>query len=874
MDAAGNLYIADTGNGRIRKVTPAGAIATIAGSIPGYSGDNGPAISAQLSFPAKAVAAPNGDVYIVDSGNNRIRRVTPDGTISTAAGTGQPGFSGDGGPATAAEMRYPRDIAIDRNGAILVLDTGNARIRRFTPGGNITTVAGSGVLGFYGDTLPAIQAQLASPWGIAVDGSGNILIADALNDRIRRIGPDGTINTIAGINGSGFQGDNGPAIYARLNRPYGVASDSAGNIYIADTLNQRVRKLSASGTITTIAGTGATGFSGDNGPAISAQLNMPESVAVDAAGNVYVADTANHRVRKISSQGIITTIAGSDTAAGDGGPAANALLFEPSGVAFDASGALYIADTFNNRVRKIASDGIITTFAGTGSPGYSGDNRSATQAQLNQPNGLSFDNAGNLYIADTANNVVRRVNASGTITTVAGAGTLGNTGDGGPATSATLFNPTDVVVDRNGNLYIADSGNNRIRIVNAAGTISNYAGDATGLPGFSGDNGPARSAQFDTPLALAIDDNGTLYVSDYFNNRIRKIVPGTIIVTTYAGTGTGGYGGDGGPAVQAQLHLPAGISLDRQGNLYVADLLNERVRVIGANGFIKTIAGSGVQGDDGAYGPAKEALLSSPRDVAVDVQGSVYFSDQDNNSVRRLVAESVSVRTIVNAASLQAGWVAPGEAVTIFGTRLGPVTGVSGAAVNGVFTTSLSGTRVLFDDTPAPLLYAGNSQINAIVPYEVGSKSTVTVKVEVQGSVASSSTIAVREAAPGIYTAGGAGQAAAANQDGSQNSASNPAAPGSVIALFVTGEGATAPPGVTGRVNADLNALPRPQQEVKVQIQGIPAQVLYAGAAPFFAGLMQINVRVPVDAFPAERAPLEVSVGSFAAQPGVFIAIQ
>jgi uncharacterized protein (TIGR03437 family) len=876
VDAAGNLYIADTGNGRIRKVTPGGIISTIAGSTPGFSGDAGAATEAQLSFPAKAIVAPGGDLYIVDTGNNRIRRLAPNGVITTVAGTGQAGFAGDGTPAGDAQLNFPRDIAIDPSGALLVLDTGNVRVRRFTPGGIIGTIAGSGILGFYGDTLPAVRAQFASPWGLAIDRSGNIFIADTFNDRIRRISPDGIITTIAGINGAGYQGDNGPAIFARLNRPTGIAVDSSGNVFIADTVNHRIRKIDASGTIVSIAGTGAAGFSGDGGPAVSAQLNMPESLAVDASGNIYVADTGNHRVRVISPRGTITTVAGSDPAAGDGGPATKALLFQPSGVAFDASGDLYVSDTLNNRIRRIGREGIIATFAGTGSPGYSGDNGLATRAQLNQPNGLSFDSAGNLYIADTGNHVIRMVNPSGLISTVAGSGVLGNSGDTGAAKLATLFSPSDVVVDRAGNIYVADSGNNRIRRVTPEGLIDNYAGDAAGLPGSDGDNGPARQARFDYPIGLAIDENGSLYVSDYFNNRIRKIAAGTTMITTYAGTGTGGFGGDNGPAIQARLHLPAGISLDRQGNLYVADLLNNRIRVIGANGIIRTIAGSGIPGDSGAFGPAAAALLSSPRDVAVDVQGSVYFTDQDNSRVRRLVAESVTIRSIVNAASLQAGWAAPGEAVSIYGIRLGPVVGVSGSAANGVFGTNLGGTRVLVDDVPAPLLYVSNNQVNAIVPYETGGRSTTNVRIEVQDSLADTFTLAISDAAPGIFTSdsSGRGQAAAVNQSGTLNSPAHPADRGSVVALFVTGEGATVPAGITGKVITDLNALPRPIQDVKVKIQGLPAEVLYAGAAPYSSALMQINVRIPGEVFASTRVPVEVTVGPFAAQPGVFIAVQ
>ncbi len=875
VDAAGNLYIADTGDARIRKVTPGGIITTIAGTVPGYSGDNGPATQAELSAPSRAITAPNGDIYIADTLNQRIRRITPNGTITTIAGTGQYGFAGDNQDARGAQFSNPRDIAFDRNGTILVMDTNNQRLRRFTPGGAISTIAGSGVFGSYGETLPAIQAQFASPWGVAADASGNIYIADTSNSRIRKIATDGTITTVAGTNESGFSGDGGPGVFARLDHPTAVAVDSAGNLYIADTMNHRIRKMDTRGVITTIAGGTASGFSGDNGPATAARLNMPESIAIDNAENLYIADTGNNRIRKISPQGIITTVAGSDTAGVTNGAAINAVLFQPSGLAFDSSGNVYIADTLNHRIRRVSRDGMITTVAGTGSPGYSGNNGFATLAQLNSPDGISFDSAGNLYIADTGNNVIRKV-AGGIISTVAGTGVAGNAGDFGPATSATLYNPNGVVPGPNGVLYIADSGNNRIRVVDAAGNINPYAGDPTGLPGATGDGGPARLAAFDYPRGLAIDSQNNLYVADYFNNRIRRIAADTQVITTYAGTGAGSYTGDAGQATQATLHLPAGITFDRDGNLYIADLLNNVIRAVGRNGIIVTIAGTGQPGDEGTNGPAKAALLNSPRDIAVDAEGNVYFSDQDNNRVRRLVAESTAIKTIVNAASLVAGWVAPGEAISIFGTRLGPVNGVAGSPVNGAFDTTVGGTRVLFDGVPAPVLYAGVNQVNAIVPYSVAGKSTVQMQVESEGRQASAFTLAVRSAAPGLFTLSGAGtgQAAAVNQNGTINGPANPIAAGSIISLYATGEGQTNPPGVTGQLVTNLNALPRPLQDVSVQIQGIPARILYAGSAPFAAGLMQINIVVPTNVLLGDNVPVELVVGTFAAQPGVRIAVR
>lgn len=873
LDRAGNVYIADTGNARIRKVSPTGIITTIAGTTAGYSGDSGPATSAQLSYPSKAVVAPNGDIYIVDSANHRIRKIGADGNITTFAGSGQPGFSGDGGLAAAAAFNSPRDVAFDQNGNVYVADSNNERIRRISQG-QITTLAGSGLFGYLGDQGPAVKAAFSVPRGLAMDTLGNVYIADSLNNRIRRIGTDGTITTIAGGSSAGFSGDGRQAVLAALNQPDAVAVDVGGNIYIADSGNNRIRRIDPQGVITTVAGIGTNGFSGDGSPAITAQLNDPESVAVDQAGNIYIADTGNHRIRRITVQGIISTVAGSDSAAGDNGPAINARLFQPSGIVRDSTGNIYISDTLNNRVRKITPQGIITTVAGNGIAGYAGDGAFATQAELNNPNGLALDNAGNLYIADTGNNVIRKLTPYGGISTVVGTGDIGNSGDGGSATIASLFNPNAVAFDRAGNMYIADSANNRIRIVDPSGNIRNFAGDPNGLPGSAVDNVVPTSTQFNYPRSLAIDANGVVYVADYFNNRIRKIVPGTNVISTIAGTGVGGFSGDGGPAAGAQLHLPAGLALDASGNLYVADLLNNRIREITAGGVIKTIAGGDYEGFGGDGGLATSAYLDTPRDVAVTPDGNVFFTDQYNNRVRELAPQTISIRTVVNAASLNAGAVAPGEAVTITGLALGPSSGVTGNSAPGSYSGSLSGVQVLFDGFAAPLLYVSSTQINALVPYEIAGHATTNIQVQYNGLISAALALPVQPAAPGIYTisGSGSGQAAVLNQDGSVNGAASPAARGSVIVIYGTGEGLTNPPGVTGRVaNAPY---PLPLLGVTVRIQGLPAQLNYAGEAPGTAGAFQINAIIPDGVVPSNRVTLEVSVGTFSAQQTTTIAVQ
>ena len=361
----------------------------------------------------------------------------------------------------------------------------NHRIRRVDSTGTITTFAGTGERRFGGDGGPSDPGpQLDDPTGVAVDGAGNLYIADASNHRIRKVDSTGTITTIAGTGEQGFGGNGGPATQAPLNYPYGVAVDGAGNLYIADVGNHRIRKVDSTGTIITIAGTEERGFSGDGGPAIQAQLDAPSGVAVDELGNLYIADRNNHRIRRVDSTGTITTIAGTEERgfSGDGGPATQAPLFLPTGVAVDGAGNLYIADQYNHRIRRVDSTGTITTIAGTGELGFGGDGGPAIQAQLGDPTGVAVDGPGNLYIADQYNHRIRRVDSTGTITTIAGTGERGFSGDGGPAIQAQLDDPTGVAVDGAGNLYIADASNHRIRLLTptATGSSLDFAHFANG----------------------------------------------------------------------------------------------------------------------------------------------------------------------------------------------------------------------------------------------------------------------------------------------------------------------------------------------------------------------------------------------------------
>ncbi len=651
VGAQGSLYISVRSANQVWVVNPSGTLAAVIGngSSGAYSGDGGNAADAQLNYPQGVAVDSSGNIYIADTLNNRIRKVVPPGgrqshhVITTVAGNGTQSYSGDGQPATSAELNYPQGVAVDSSGNIYIADARNNRIRKVTVAtGIIATVAGNGISGYGGDGHPATNAELAHPSGVALDSDGNIYIADWLNNCIRKVTVStGIISTVAGNGTQGYRGDGGPATNAELASPSGVALDS-GNIYIAEQMGSRIRKVTvATGIIATVAGNGTFGYSGDSGPATSAELSQPAGVAVDSSGNIYIADQYNYRIRKVTvSTGIITTVAGNGTAGfgGDGGSATSAELNRPFGVAVDSSGNLYIADTLNYRDRKVTvSTGIITTVAGNGAQGYSGDAGPATNAELAMHLGVALDSSGNLYIADTGNNRIRKVTvATGVITTVAGNGTQGYSGDGGPATNAELKQPLGTALDSDGNLYIADTLNDRIRKVTVAtGIITTVAGNGT--QGYSGDGGPATNAGLAQPSRVAVDSSGNLYIADWQNNRIRKVTVATGIITTVAGNSTQGYSGDSGPATNAELAQPSGIALDSGGNIYIADQYNNRIRMVAATtGIITTVAGNGTAGFGGDGGSATSAELNLPAGVALDSSGKLYIADEYNNRIRRV----------------------------------------------------------------------------------------------------------------------------------------------------------------------------------------------------------------------------------------------
>ncbi len=520
-DAAGNIYVGDTYNNMIRKITSAGVVSTFAGS--GVTGNaDGTGTGASFSHPQGICFDAGGNMYVADVGNHKIRKITPSGVVSTFAGSGIAG-SADG-TGTASSFNSPAGICIDANGDMYVSDSQNRKIRKVTLSGVVSTFAGSGASGAT-DGL-GTAASFASPVGICIDASGTIYVADASNAKIRKINPSGLVSTFLG---SGIAGDlDATGTAARFWNPYGICSDISGNLYIADSDNHKIKKSTPTGVVTTFAGSRALSGSTD-GTGTSALFYNPQGLCSDASGNIYVADYSNQEIRQVTSSSVVTTFAGSTTPGSTNGTGSAASFFNPMGVCSDTYGNIYVADTYNHKIRKIAPSGAVTTFAGSGSAG-SADGL-GTAATFNEPAGVCSDINGNIYVADGASRKIRKVTPAGLVTTLAGSGAAGSTNGTGAA--ASFYYPQGICIDAAGDLYVADYPDHKVRKVSSAGLVTTFAG--SGISGST--DGAAASATFYNPAGLCSDASGNIYVADFGNNKVRKITPSGI-VSTLAGSGT------------------------------------------------------------------------------------------------------------------------------------------------------------------------------------------------------------------------------------------------------------------------------------------------------------------------------------------------
>jgi sugar lactone lactonase YvrE len=646
FDHDGNMIVAAWHNSLIKKVEvlpddSAGPVSNLAGTgARAFGGDGGQGNQAKLDLPSSVVVDTNGSIIISDQANYRLRQLDANGIINTIAGTGTPGGLGDGGPATAAQLNGPKGqaaapasrIAIDARNRIYVADTGNHKVRLIDEVGNITTFAGTGTAGYSGDGGPAMNAELDTPSDVAISPNGTLYIADTMNSVVRIVKPDGTIDTFAGTGEGGFSGDGGPAKLAQLDRPYGVELAPNGNVYIADTHNQRIREVTGvdqpppptprptpppviipctdvPGSICTYAGNGGTGFSGEGQNRLEATLYWPFDIEFTPSGRRIFLDWNNHKVREIMPDETIVTIMGTD---------------------FVGDGPLDLSDK---------------TPAGA----------DPLTVNLNHPTDIQEFPNGDLLVMCWHNHKLRVIDKSDArVHVLAGAG-VGFAGDGGPASAALFNQPPHGVLDPNGNLFVVDQRNQRIRVIyNFSADRQNANIDTivgTGTAGFNGDGNAALQTQVsfqaggnpEPASGITIGPDGALYFSDTKNNRIRKVVfsdPGVFkngVVTTIAGTGDAGYAGDGGQAVNAQLDYPEDLEIGPDNNLYFADTDNNCVRMIDlTTGVITTVAGTGQVGYSGDGGPATAATFNRPFGVAFDANGDLYISDTFNSRIRKV----------------------------------------------------------------------------------------------------------------------------------------------------------------------------------------------------------------------------------------------
>ena len=591
-------------------------VTTIAGA--NSLNDNASATTNFLRQPSGVTVDGNANIYLSDGDDNRIRRITPGGIITTIAGNGKSGYSGDGGQAVNAQLSGPQQLSLDRKTNLLyVVDYLNYSVREINlQSGVIRSVAGSGSFPFSGPGPDATKIGM-SPSGVAAD-NGIIYIADDLNHRIYRVtASTGALTLLAGAGGSGNSGDNGPAAAAKFFGPTQLALDVTSNVlFVIDYYNTRVRKVQLqSGIVTGAAGDGFPTTDGTGGNALVASVFFPDAIAVDEQGNLYISEAL--QIRKVTAAtSIISLIAGTITPgfSGDGGPSNQARLGFSQGVASIGNGDLIVADTDNHRVRKIVQ-GTINTIAGTDIR----DGGQATSAFLNTPRGILKDAAGNIYLSDTRNYFVRKISPSGVISSIGGTGGYGTQAD-------RITDGRTLAFDSKGNLYVPDARNNRIAQISASGTTKVFAGSSSGASGASAEGVLATTAKFNRPTSIAIDANDNVYVADWLNSRVRKIDPVTGLVTTVAGNGTPTYSGDGGFATAAGIN-PYGLAFDKQGNLLISDYLNNRIRRLDVNtGRISLLAGDGTAANTNDNIAAASASITRPEQLTVDAQGNVFVT--------------------------------------------------------------------------------------------------------------------------------------------------------------------------------------------------------------------------------------------------------
>jgi uncharacterized protein (TIGR03437 family) len=632
-DGAGGVLIVEQEAHRIRRVAPDGKITLFAGTGAfGFSGDGGPAVLAELNEPTFAVRDAAGNVYVSDTKNHRVRRIAPNGTMSTIAGDGNAAHQGDNGPATAASINLPQGIAVD-SGRLYIAELGG----QFLQDGWIRVVdLESGIISAFAggrrDPAEGVDAKsgyIATPAQLAIGPGGALIYADYGLYRVRVIGADGKIRTLAGSSSRGGpantgEGDGGPAALAKLYAPYGVAVDASGMVYVSDYLGHRVRRFPFSGgSISTVAGSSLPGFAGDGSAGTAARFDSPRGLNLAGDGGLLIADRNNQRIRLLSAAGVMSTFAGQNQYGGDGGRAVDARLSQPRSVALDAGRNILFTDRGNHVIRLVDPSGGIKLHSGK--PNQFTNRGATTQivgalAQIlwNDPHGIAVRMDGGIYVGDSGTVLPRLIDARNNVTLL--------------GISGSSYRPTDVALNAaNTFVTLSDPDGHRLHRVN----LTTKSGEVLGVSGlFAGDGGKVSSARLQTPEAVAYDPSGNLWVADSNHHRLRRVDAGDII-NTMAGTGRAENSGDFGPAAAASVAYPVGIAFAQNGRGFVST--GHCIRALFTDGTIATIAGSCGKGAfSGDAGPAIAARLNSPQGLTVDAGGRVFFADSGNHRIRVL----------------------------------------------------------------------------------------------------------------------------------------------------------------------------------------------------------------------------------------------
>jgi len=600
----------------------------IAGGSPPGAGVNGSALNIPLEGPTGVTFGSDGTLYFAEFQGGRVRKVDASGNMTTIAGGGTKLLSGEKGHALDSVLMGPATILFDGRGNLFIAEQLGNRIRKVNKKGTITTIAGNGDIGPVRDCVAATQSAVFGPNGLAFDSHGNLFVSEFMGNRIRKISPDGIITTVAGTGKAGSDGDGGPALSASLNAPTGLAIDADGNVFVAEIIGYKVRKIDTAGNISTVIDNmnGPTGLAFDQAGSLwiaehfamnlrkldkSGQMSIVQqrldaySLAFDRNGALHASQEMVGVISRVdSAQGLsgqgatapgVTLEAGTPQTPATTGVANQTALKMPAGVARDSQGNTYIAEVMGNRIRRVDAQGMMTTVAGTGRRGFSGDGGPAVNADLDGPGSLGFDDQGNMYIVEIIGNRVRKVDPNGTIQTIAGTGDTGFAGDGGPALNAKFNHLHWGAFDkRTGLIYLVDTLNYRIRQIDRQGIITTIGGSGRAVS--SGDGGLLKDASFARPEQLAIDSAGNWYITDSAANMIKK-VDTRGIVSTFAGTGKKGYTGEGKPANKARLFGPTGIAVGSEGTVYFTDIFNDALRRVDPQGNIWYVAGNPPAGE-------------------------------------------------------------------------------------------------------------------------------------------------------------------------------------------------------------------------------------------------------------------------------------